>query len=496
MNSFLSKIGYSAVYVYVEFFFGLVASIFIARTLGPEQYGLYSYFIKISAILLVFINAGLSTGVLRFLAEFTYNADNKYVVAYNVYRFFSRIQLYKCVTVILFFYLVLHRLAGVIIDPGHEALLLLFLGGVVFKSYYMFRVGAFKGLERFDRLAWTVLAATPIYVLLVLVGAHYKLGIEFFAVVYLLTSALYWAVSYVLISPFLKKGEVELGDSFKKRAVSYVRIVTVNSVLSSLVLGYVEIFYLKMMGTNVEIGYFNIGLTMSAAAVNMVPGIYNAILMPAIVKNSVQNNGEQTENARLFLFGTVRHMLILTLFVVVPAAYYSHNLVVLFYGKAFAGAVMPLQLMLLASITTAVTYPAIAYFVSKDRQADMLKVYSVTLILSVCMGYMMIRTYGLYGAVISNILVTLFAASCLFVMLLRDFKGVPHVGLLAKTVLVSIIAIAGTSLVKIESSLFLEMVVGSAVYALLFVVLARVLNIFTDQEMQSMVRVLNRFRKG
>lgn len=496
MNSFLSKIGYSAIYVYVEFFIGLVASIFIARTLGPEQYGLYSYFIKLAAILLIFVNGGISTGVLRFLAEYTYNADEKKIVTFNVYRFFSRVQFAKCVIVLLFVFLVLHETLGIIIESEHEVLLFLFLAGVAFKSYYMFRVGALKGLERFDRLAWIVLAVCPLYLLLVLIGASRQEDIQYFSAIYLLTSMMFWLVSYLLIKPFLKKGAADLGNDFKARANSYIRIVTVNTVLAALVLGYVEIFFLKMFQSTQDIGYFNIGLTMAGAAVNLVPGIYNSILMPAIVKNAVDNNGQQTENARLFVFGTIRHMLALTLFVVVPAAFYSHNLIMLFYGEAYEAAAFPLQMMLYGAIATAFNYPAIAYFVSKDRQGDMLKINVAVLALSVCWGYFLIQNFGLQGAVISNLMTTFATASCLFVLLLKDFKKMPHLSLFVKTGLTAVIAIGGVSLIEFDGSLLVEMFAGSLLYVVLFLLLARFLNIFTEDELRSIGKMFAKLKRN
>ena len=76
MSSFAHKVGYSAVYIYVEFFIGLLASILIARSLGPDSYGTYSYLIKVAAIIIVFINGGIATGALRFIAEYSSDSPN------------------------------------------------------------------------------------------------------------------------------------------------------------------------------------------------------------------------------------------------------------------------------------------------------------------------------------------------------------------------------------------------------------------------------------
>ena len=495
MNSFLSKVGYSAIYVYVEFFIGLVASILIARALGPADFGLYSYLIKVTAVLMVFVNGGVSTGVLRFLAEYSHDQADSKVVAYNVYRFFSKIQFVKCVVVIFVFYLVLHKGLDLIIASEHDTLLMIFVGGVILKSYYMFRVGALKGLERFDGLALIVAAVCPLYLLMVIVGQQREEGVEYFAYVYLATSFLFWAVSYWIIRRNLQKGKVELGNNFEERARSYVRIVTINTVLAALVIGYVEVFYLHLFRSDELVGYFNIGLTISAAAVNLVPGIYNSILMPAIVKNTVKNEGQDNDNSRQFVFGTIRHMLILTLFVAVPAAFYADELIELLYGVEYEAAVFPLAMMLCASVATAFNYPAVAYFVSKDRQGDMLKVHLYILLLSLGWAYYLTVNYGLVGAVYSYVFTTCLTAVCLVVLLVRDFKGVANPGLIIKSFIVSGVSIALVWALPIQAPLFVDIMCGSILYAVLFLMLAWYIGVFTTDERLAIKRIAGKFRR-
>ncbi|MCG8667897.1 MAG: oligosaccharide flippase family protein [Pseudomonadales bacterium] len=495
MNSFLSKVGYSAIYIYIEFFIGLVASILIARSLGPEEYGLYSYLIKLSAVLMLFVNGGVSTGVLRFLAEYTHNVEQPKIVAFNVYKFFSKIQLFKCLVVLACFFVIFHELFDLVIEPENEYLMLLFVAGVVFKSYYMFRVGALKGLERFDSLAWMVILVCPLYLVLVVVGWQNQYDIEYYSLVYLFVSFLFWLVSFLLIKKHFKRGDVELANNFESRAKSYIRVVTVNTVLAALIIGYIEIFFLKYFNLDVEIGFFNIGLTIAAAAVSLVPGIYNSILMPAIVKNSVENEGKKTEDSKRFVFGTIRHMLVLTLFVAVPAAFYADELINLLYGTEYLSAVFPLFMMLLASIATAFTYPAVAYFVSKDRQGDMLKVHAAVLALSVTWGYFLISNYGLKGAVISYVVTNSATALCLIVMLIRDFRSVAHPMLFLKTGITAAIAIGVLKVVPLNLPLFIEIITGSVIYASLFIALAYFLKIFTEEERAAMAKIVAKFKR-
>ena len=63
-NTLFSSIG-----IYVEYSLGMLAAILIARQLGPQHYGIYGLFIWFAAIGVVATNSGITTGVIKFVAE-------------------------------------------------------------------------------------------------------------------------------------------------------------------------------------------------------------------------------------------------------------------------------------------------------------------------------------------------------------------------------------------------------------------------------------------
>ena len=60
---------FSSVGIYTEYFLGMLTSIIIARHLGPADFGAYSLVIWLVATGVVITNSGVSSAVIKFVAE-------------------------------------------------------------------------------------------------------------------------------------------------------------------------------------------------------------------------------------------------------------------------------------------------------------------------------------------------------------------------------------------------------------------------------------------
>ena len=65
----LSNTAYSTLGLYAEYLLGLVASILVARELGPAELGIYGLVVWIVATAVVVANAGITTAAIKFVAE-------------------------------------------------------------------------------------------------------------------------------------------------------------------------------------------------------------------------------------------------------------------------------------------------------------------------------------------------------------------------------------------------------------------------------------------
>ena len=496
MVSTKKKLFYSVIFTYVEFVLGLLVTILIARTLGPSDYGLFSYWMRIAAILVIIINAGVSTGVLRFIAEYTANSDDHIrSLGYKVYAYYSRIQIVKIALVLGVFFGVIQEVFGLVVEQQYTLLLLIITVAVALKSYYMFCVGALKGLERFDLLAKISFLALPFNLFLVIVGVYLEASLEFFVWVYLAVSALFLLLALAFIYPlFRKHSPVSLVNDFHARSKNYVRVVTFSTVIGALLFGYLEVFYLKTYASIEEVGFYNLAYMVANAAIALVPGVYNAILMPRVVKHV--SNSQSGDGSPVFVFSIVRHMLMLHLAVSFPAALYAEELVSVLFGEQYIDAAWVMVGLLMANLAKAVIDPTNAFLVSHDKQGRLLSLYAVTLGFSCFSAWALVANFGLLGAMCSYAL-TLSVLTVGQLILVRIELGMfALVNQIIKVFVAAILSILIVTIVIRTPWDIFNVIVGSGIYLILFVSLLWAIKGLTAEELSELRKIRSFFLMG
>ena len=150
---------------YVAYAAGLVASMLVARGLGPADFGRYAYLIWLSGVLVLLMNHGLTTSAIRFVSESLGRDD--LAGAQALHRWFQKRQGWSILLIGALF------LLGVpILKPaGWEGHLTYFafvaLVASATKAWYLFSISVAKGHGRFGVEASSVCALS----LVNLVGA-------------------------------------------------------------------------------------------------------------------------------------------------------------------------------------------------------------------------------------------------------------------------------------------------------------------------------------
>lgn len=494
-NSVKKNLMYSVVFTYVEFILGLVITIIIARALGPSDYGLYSYLLRVAAILLVVVNAGVSTGVLRFIAEYT-NApsEQQKVLGYTVYKFYKKIQLVKTFVVLLAFYGLGQHVFGWVVDVEQAVLLLVVTVAVGFKSYYMFCVGALKGIERFDLLAKISFLALPVNLSAVAFGAWLDAGLDYYVWVYLAASCFFLIMALAFMKGLFQKGQqLCLVSNFEQRSKDYVKIVALSTVIGTLLFGYVEVFYLKLYTDIEHVGFFNLGFMIAGAAIALVPGVYNAILMPRVVKHV--SNAQVGENSPEFVFGIIRHMLILHLAVSLPAAVYAPELMSFLFGEQYSAVARVLTCLLIVNLVKSVIDPTNAFLVSHDKQGRLLILNGLMLCVSVLLGFVFVSRFGLYGATISYSITLGLLALGQLILVRQALGSFALKKEIFKVILASLMAIVVVIYLVQFPWAIVNVIFGSALFLFLFVVFLWRLDGFTKEEIAEWKAVVRTIRR-
>ena len=380
----------SAVSLYSEYFLGLLVSIIIARTLSTEDYGVYSSVIWGAGLITVAINAGLSITVTKFVAEFSLKSEQ---VLLSFLAFIHHVLVKRIVIVVTLFLSLLLFDIKVMSAPLWLIITVLFCS--IFKSFYIFKTSVFKGLQRFDVLAKTSMIANPFNLVCVVFCAYFFPSLESFVLAYCFACLVFFfsVLHFNSQLPSLEKsGDLIVGH--KSRIISQIYSASVIIFFGAVVFRQSQVLVLENSGFLSEAGYFNIAFILATSAVTLIPGIYQAVLLPKITQSVGKANLKEG------VLQAQRYLLILCLLVLFPVLLYADVVIDILYGERYKDAVFALQVIIILRVLVVINDAANLTLISNDRQKSMAKINFVIFILALLLSYLITPEFGVNGALV------------------------------------------------------------------------------------------------
>jgi O-antigen/teichoic acid export membrane protein len=431
---------YSSIGIYTEYLLGMVTAILIARRMGPGHYGIYSTLIWFAAMGIVMVNSGVTTGVIKFIADL--RGRNEYGQIRPLLVYMRRVQYWHLMAVlsggVLLLLLARHRLTFdlSLIDGAMLAV------SVGVRALYMFNIAIAKGYEAFNTTAIVAMIAAPTNLLLVAVAVVFHASIEWFLVVYMISGAVFYLISTRQAKRLLRPmpEDADLPRALIQRVRRHLRIVSPTVIIGFFISSGVEILFLNQFDTARSAGYFKVAYQLATSIILLVPGVFGAVLLPLMSKALSQGG---PSGGRKFVAAT-RYLMLLAAPVVAFCACFAAPTIGLLFGNAYAAAAPVFALIVFATAVSTVAQGASSFLVSADRQHLILALMIVFGILKILLDVVLIMHFGLHGAVTAVIIVTLLNAVA-YVALAMHIADTPMewrrlAGILLATLIASVVA--------------------------------------------------------
>ena len=467
-QSALKNTLYSTIATYVEYFFGLVISILIARQLGPDQFGVYSYLMWLVTLSIILINGGISIGGIKFIAEA--RAKDVSQDIFPIYRYFQQVQIKKLAVYLLVTCLFVYFFSEQLVKNIAPELLYVVIGASVIKTFHTYCISIFKGFEDFRTIAIVVGIVSPINFVLVLVCYFTVQPLEVFLMVYLIVSITYLLISYPLLFKKIrqyKEKKAKTSSELRTRMSKHLWTTSWTAILSFIVLRQSELFFLNLYSTHEQMAFFNVGYSLAFAAITLVPGVYSAILLPLMARKNKEKGGRSIAQLKLAL----RYMLKLIIAIIFPVCFYAEEIFEVLYGHQYSGAILSFQVILICTSLKTLSDCTIAYLLSIDKQALILKLNIVASILTLSLDYYLIKKYQLTGALIAFSISTFFLACAFMVLAIRKLKFKPQWKIYIRTIISGVIAILCVSPITHYLPNIYGVIIGSVGYVIIYILM-------------------------
>lgn len=424
---------------YIEYALGLVVSIWIARTLGPADFGRYAFVLWLCGWLMTCSNHALTTSSTKFIAEAD-GAGEPDVASHIAHRL-TRYQHISTLIVLALFVVV----AGIVRPnewrPFLPQVMLFVIIAVAAKANYFMMVAVEKGQERFEPASLSTVLSGVFGIGLIGAAtlAHAPL-IDFIALfaVACLTINLVNRLAFHRYCRPLKAGPIpaEISRRLSRHLYLTAGLVLLISFKSSMI----EVFLLNMFSTSAAVGFFAIAATLTRGAVDLFSVGLTATLLPYMAKSFGKSGQEQ---AAQLLADATRFYWAMGLVIAGVGLVVTPEIVTLMYGNRYIQAIPAIEATLVLAGLLLIGNSIAAFQIVVDRQDDRVRITVMALITNALLGILLIPHFALAGAVMTYA-GTRFAELGLSILYLRRITagGLP-VAAMTRLLSVAIIATVG-----------------------------------------------------
>lgn len=383
---------------YVTYALGLLTSILVARTLGPDDFGRYTYIVWMAGMIVAFGNNGLTTTAIRFVSESLGRKSD--ASARSVHGWLLRRQL-GCLALVAVVFVVATPFFTPAGWEGHAvefAAVALVAGSA--KALFLFDVSIAKGYGRFGVEA----KSTVLMSILNIIAVFVLLWMRAPLMAYL---ALFTAVSvgYVASSRSMLRGggQRPVRDVLPPELLQRMRRHLWWTVLLALAYALsnksIETWMLNAVVGSAAVGFFAIAAALTRGGVDLLASGLGTVLMP-MMAHAYGEGG--TERVNAIMANAIRYFSFIGLLLAGSGALVADTAVKLLYGPQYEAVVNPLRVMILVGGLTMVTGAFNALLSTTDNQRLRVGYVLLSIVLTAIFAITLIPTYGLTGAVAAH----------------------------------------------------------------------------------------------
>lgn len=374
-------------------------TMYVARYLGAEGFGVLSFALAITAMFSVIIDIGLNLLATREVARDRTLAG----------KYLGNIAVMKIILAVIVFGLIALVVNILGYPQSTVNLVYLIALSMIGNAFSTMFYAVFQAYERMEFITIGQVLNSTLLLSGALIAINQGLSIGAFAWIYLLTSAATLVgVSIISVWNFPRpKLEIDLGfwrETFKQAwPFGLVGIFTyiyywVDSVMLS-----------KMQGAE-AVGWYSAAYRLFWA-LSFISAAYYASVFPVMSRFYVASKG----SLRFIYEKSVRYMAIIAIPIGVGTTLLSGRLILAVFGTGFAPSAIALQILIWSLVFTFISGGFAHLFNSLNRQIMVAKVTGICALLNVGLNLVLIPGYSYIGAAIARTVTDLVALALVFV---------------------------------------------------------------------------------
>ncbi|MBF4474615.1 flippase [Methanobacterium formicicum] len=362
----------------ITFAFSFIITIFTARYLGTEGYGILSLATALTGIVGIIADVGLGTLTIRDVSR-DKSMANKYI---------SNTIFMKILLSVLAFFVIILITNGVSYSPVVKNVIYIVMLSVVVGNIATIFMSVIQANEKMEYISLNTMLNSAVLLVGTLIGVYYQLDILFFASIYLIANMINFI--YIVIVYFWKFSipKIQVDLSFWSPTLKQALPFGLTGTFATIYV-WADTFLLSVMQDNTAVGTYNAAYKLITVLL-FIPNVFNASLFPVFSKFFVSSeNSLQLAFEKYFKF-----MLLISFPLGVGTTLLSNKIILLIFDSQFAASTVVLQILIWSTIFIFLNSPFTQLLQSTNKQIILTKITSICMVINIVLNLILIPKYS------------------------------------------------------------------------------------------------------
>jgi O-antigen/teichoic acid export membrane protein len=423
----------------------LLVFVYLARELGKESFGVFSFGIAFALLVFIIADFGLSTLLIREISR-NKKAASKYITNAFVIKIFLTI----ITLVVAFLFLNL-------LNYSQEVKLIAYtmLSFTILQSFTDLYYSIFRAFERMHYDASIKILRMLILVTAIFFVIKNNFSLATASLAFPITEIITLTITVILVYTKFIKISFDFDYRFSKEIVKKSSFFCLSMVFAGLFM-YTDQIMLSKLGSVADVGIYAAASNIMLALI-FIPMMYANAIYPVISKFFISSK----KSLKLAYERSFKYMLILGLAVSTGIFSLSENIVSLLYGPEYKETAIVLAILSGYLFLRFINVISGFTLSSINRQDSRIFSQGTAALTNIILNFILIPMYGFIGAAVATLITEIIFFSTYLSFIFKYDLRIKFVKLCVKPVIAAIVMTAALFFIE---NLFLEMLVGAIVY--------------------------------
>jgi O-antigen/teichoic acid export membrane protein len=438
----------------ISYLLGFFTTIYTARYLGVQGFGILSLALSITGIFGVFTDLGLGTLTTREVSRNKSKA-NKYIGNTAVMKVFLAFLTFGLISLTVYILGYPQTVKNVVYIITLSVIFSAFTG--IFNSI-------FQAFEKMEYMSLNIILNAVLMFTGVLTVIYYGLDIIALSAVYFISSGIILILTFLIYSWKFFLPKIHLDLNFWKPTLKEASFFGISSILI-VIYFYIDSVMLSVMVGNSAVGIYNAAYKLIFVLL-FIPNVFVTSIFPVMSQHF-----ESSKNLlKLEYEKSVKYLFAIAMFIFVYGFVFADKIIVIIYGTSYTAAITALQTLIFVVPIIFITSLFGNILGAINRQRILTIVAVINVLLNVTLNLILIQKFSYIGASAATVATECLGFILMFVYISRYFFKISVTQNILKTTFSSILVLIFIYYLKINTNWIISAILGLFVYlSLLYV---------------------------